>query len=74
MKINYDKKVDALNLTLKEGKVAKTVEVSPDVFLDVDKSGSPLYLEIVGVSEKIGKKTFSTVDIGGKSFRLPITA
>lgn len=71
MKINYDKKVDALNLTLKEGKVAKTVEVAPDVFLDVDKNGNPLYVEIIGVGEKIGTETFSTINIGGKSFRLP---
>lgn len=74
MKIDYDKKVDALNLTLKVGKVAKTLEVAPDIFLDVDKSGNPLYVEIIGVSEKIGKETFSTIDIGGKTFRLPVVA
>jgi len=74
MIINYDKKVDSLNLTLKVGKVAKTLEVAPDVFLDVDKNGNPLYVEIVGVSEKIGKETFSTVHIGGKSFHLPVVA
>ncbi len=71
MKITYDKKVDALNLTLKAGKVAKTVEVSPEIFLDVDKNGNPLYLEIIGASEKIGTKNFSTISIGGKSIRLP---
>jgi uncharacterized protein YuzE len=72
MKITYDKKVDALNLTLKTGKVARTLEVSPEIFLDVDKNGDPLFLEIVGVSEKIGKENFSTVSIGRKSF--PVSA
>ncbi|HEY4498799.1 MAG TPA: DUF2283 domain-containing protein [Candidatus Paceibacterota bacterium] len=68
MKIAYDKKVDSLNLTLKTGKVARTLEIAPEIFLDVDKKGDPLYLEIVGVSEKIGKGNFSKINIGGKSF------
>jgi uncharacterized protein YuzE len=72
MKITYDKKVDALNLVLKPGKVFKTLEVSPEVFLDVDKNGDPLYLEIIGASEKIGKKNFSKITIGAKSF--PVSA
>jgi len=71
MKITYDKKVDALNLTLKAGKVAKTLEVAPEIFLDMDKNGNPLYLEIVGASEKIGAKNFSKVTIGAKSFSVP---
>ena len=69
MKITYDKKVDALNLVLRPGKVAKTLEVSPEIFLDLDKNGDPLYLEIL---EKIGKKNFSKITIGAKSF--PVSA
>ena len=71
MKLTYDKTVDALNFTLKTGKVAKTLEVTPEIFLDVDKNGNPLYLEIIGISQKIGKSDFSKIDIGGRSFRLP---
>ena len=67
----YDKEVDALNITLKTGLVAKTMELSPEVFLDLDKSGTPLYLEILSASKKIGKKNFSTVTIGKKLFNLP---
>ena len=74
MKITYDKKVDALNFMLKAGKVAKTIEVSTEVFLDVDKNGDPLYLEILGVSEKLGKNNFSKINIGGKSIRMPVFA
>ncbi|MBI2888713.1 MAG: DUF2283 domain-containing protein [Candidatus Liptonbacteria bacterium] len=74
MKITYDKKVDALNVTLKSGKVAKTIEIAPEVFLDVDAKGNPLYLEIIGASETLGKKNFSKITIGTKSFRLPIAA
>lgn len=72
MKITYDKKVDALNLVLKPGKVARTLEVAPDIFLDVAKNGDPLYLEIIGAREKIGKKNFSKITIGDKSF--PVSA
>jgi uncharacterized protein YuzE len=74
MKIAYDKRVDSLNMTLKPGKVAKTIEIAPEVFLDVDKKGNPLYLEIVGASDKIGKKNFLEVTVGEKSFRIPAAA
>ena len=71
MKITYDKKVDALNLVLKTGKVAKTVEIAPEVILDLDKKGNPLYLEIIGASEKVGEKNFSKITIGTKSIPIP---
>ena len=74
MKITYDKDVDALNITLKTGQVFKTVEMSPEVFLDLDKNGNPLYLEILGASRKIGKKNFNKITIGKKLFNLPAFA
>ena len=70
MKITYDKEVDSLNVTLRSGRVAKTIEVVPEILLDLDKSDKPLYLEIVGASEKVGKKNFSKVMIGNKSISL----
>ena len=74
MKITYDKDVDALNITLKAGQVFKTVEMSPEVFLDFDKNGNPLYLEILGASQRIGKKNFNKVTIGKKLFNIPTFA
>ncbi len=71
MKITYVKKVDALNVEFKTGRVKKTLEISPEIFLDVDKNGNPLYLEIIGASDKLGNKNFSKITIGTKSFRLP---
>lgn len=70
MKITYDKEVDALAVTLKKGKVAETIEVAPEILLDLDESGRPLYLEILGASEKIGKKNFDQVTIGSTSVSL----
>jgi len=41
--------------------VAKTVEIAPEINLDLDKKGKPLYLEIIGASERIGKKRVSEI-------------
>ena len=61
MKIDYDPKVDALNITLRDGKVKRTIELAPEVNLDLDIKGRPLYLEILGAREKLGKERVSTV-------------
>lgn len=74
MKITYDKEVDALNLTLRTGVVAKTIEISPEILLDLDKDGRPLYLEIIGATEKIGKENFNKVIVGETSVPLPAMA
>ena len=50
-----------LNIILKEGKVAKTVELAPEISLDLDKNDKPLYLEIIGASERIGKKRVNEI-------------
>ena len=61
MEITYDPKADALNITFKKGKVTKTVEIAPEINLDLDKKNTPLYLEIIGASEKIGKKRVNEI-------------
>jgi len=67
MKITYDKEVDALNVSIRPGTVAKTVEVASEVMLDIDKKGRVLNLEILGASEKVGARNFNIVHIGGTS-------
>lgn len=71
MKITYDKNVDALNVSLRSGTVARTLEVAPEVLLDLDKKGNTLSIEILGASEKIGKKNFDKVTVGRKSLAIP---
>lgn len=71
MKIVYDKRADALNIILKRGKVHRTVEIAPEVLVDFDKAGNPLYLEVIGASEKLGKRNFREVAVGRKTLRLP---
>ena len=63
MEIIYDKKADALSIIFKKGKVEKTVEISPEINLDLDKNKTPLYLEIIGASEKIGKKRINEISM-----------
>lgn len=74
MKITYDKQADAINVVLRSGKVAKTLEVAAEIYVDVDKNGKTLSLEIIGASEKIGKKNFGTVTVGKRSLPLPAFA
>jgi len=74
MKITYDKSVDALNVILRSGSVAKTLEIAPEIMLDFDKNGKPLYIEILGASEKIGKKNFGRVTVGKQRLSLPLVA
>ena len=52
MKLFYDHIADSLSITFKEGEVEETREIAPEVNLDVDKNGVPLYLEIIGAAEK----------------------
>jgi len=54
MKIVYDSKADALNIAFRDGKVKRTLEIAPEINLDVDARSRPLYLEIIGAKEKIG--------------------
>ena len=56
MEITYDAKADCFNITFRKGKVSKTVEIAPEINLDLDKKNNPLYLEIIGAKEKMGKK------------------
>ena len=68
MKIAYDTFADALSITFKEGKIKKTLEIAPEIFLDVDAKSRPLYLEIIGAKEKLGKT--STEEITMKNLVL----
>lgn len=70
MEITYDKEADAINIALRHGKVARTIEIAPEIMVDVDKVGHTLSVEIIGASEKIGKRNFNTVKIGARSLNL----
>jgi len=52
MKIEYDKKVDALYIRIQEKQVARTQEVSDGVNLDFDDEGRLIGLEVVSASKR----------------------
>jgi uncharacterized protein YuzE len=72
MKINYDAAVDALSVTLRKGKVERTVEIAPEIMIDFDKEGRPLYLEILDATTKIGKVNMNSIQIGKETIPLAI--
>ncbi|MDO8561856.1 MAG: DUF2283 domain-containing protein [bacterium] len=57
MKATYDKEADAMYISVKKGKVHKTLEVSDAVNIDVDKKGRALGVEILYVSAQMARKT-----------------
>ncbi|HVO92022.1 MAG TPA: DUF2283 domain-containing protein [Terriglobales bacterium] len=58
MKIEYDKKVDALYIRIQEKEVARTQEVSDGVNLDFDGEGRLIGPEVLSAS-----KRYSSTDI-----------
>lgn len=63
MKINYDPKADALDIIFKKGKVFETREVGREMYMDVDRKGEPLSLEILGASERIPMGEFNNLSL-----------
>ncbi len=64
MKLVYDKEADAAYIyiapSIKRKEVKKTVEINQDVYLDYDKNGKILGLEILSASKLINKKTIAS--------------
>ena len=66
MKITYDKLADAAYMTLRKGKVAKTVEMSESVIVDLDKKGHLLGIEMLDASNQLSRASIKngiTMDI-----------
>ena len=61
MKITYDKSADAMYIYFKKGKVAKTHQINERVFIDLDKKGGVIGVEILGVSKQIPKKEIGKI-------------
>lgn len=53
MKIQYDKKEDAIYLELAKGKYSRTRKVSDTVLVDEDKEGKILGIEILDAKKNI---------------------
>ncbi len=51
MQFRFDHDANALYIALHEGPVARTIEITDMVYVDVDASGTPLGIEFVSADE-----------------------
>jgi len=61
MRIQYDKLADAMYIYLRKGKVSKTIKLNNRVFVDVDKKGNVIGIEMLDVSHQIPKKEIGKI-------------
>jgi len=52
MKIEYDKKADAVYIYLQEKEAAKTIELSETVKVDLDKEGKLIRVEVLNATQR----------------------
>jgi uncharacterized protein YuzE len=52
MKIEYDKKADAVYIYLQEKEAAKTIELSETVKVDLDKEGKLIGVEVLNATQR----------------------
>lgn len=53
MKIRYDKKVDALYISLATGNYEKSRKISDSILVDEDKKGKVLGIEVLDASKNV---------------------
>jgi uncharacterized protein YuzE len=51
VQFRFDEDANALYIALHEGRVARTIEITDMVYVDVDASGTPLGVEFVSADE-----------------------
>lgn len=68
---NYNPQADAIYVRLRDGEVDDTREVSKYIYVDVDKSGNPLGLEILFASNVLADKDVTSVTLNiGRSLQI----
>jgi uncharacterized protein YuzE len=66
MKIEYDKKLDALYIRLRDVKPADSKDIEEGVTVDLDKEGHIVGIEILDASEKPGLESLLNVSIANR--------
>jgi len=56
LEIGYDSLVRAIYIKVNKGKVAKTVEVAPEIFVDLDQNGKLLGVEMLNPGKFIATR------------------
>ena len=55
VRVEYDKKVDAMYIWLRKAKYDVSEELAENVILDLDKHGRIIGIEVLGASKNLGK-------------------
>ncbi len=63
MRIEYDRKADAIYISLAEGDAAETREVTDTVIIDFDREGKPLGIELLFVSSVLSPDDLARVTV-----------
>ena len=68
MKIDYDPQADAIYIQLRNGDVDDTLSASKYVFVDVDKEGIPLGMEILFASRILDSQEMTSFTVNTAQF------
>jgi uncharacterized protein YuzE len=60
-KVRYDAKADILYLVCDEGEIARSIEVSPGITVELDVAGIILGVEILRASKVLTEKVISSL-------------
>jgi len=63
MKIEYDPEANALYITLREGQIDHTEEVSENLYIDIGPDGEPLGIEILAARELVGPESLGKITL-----------
>jgi uncharacterized protein YuzE len=63
MQIDYDPQADALYIQLRPGEVEDTQEVSQYIYVDVDREGVPLGIEILFAKRVLGEVDVASITV-----------
>ncbi len=63
MRIEYDPKADALYLRLFKGKVAETKPVGKNAYVDLDKKGNALGIEVLFFGKKFKRNDLTKLTV-----------
>ena len=63
MKISYDKSANALAIWFEGVKSVKTIDITDDIFIDVDDKGRLAGIEVLHASEKANLKDLLNISV-----------
>lgn len=68
IRIGYDAQSDSLSLVIAPGEVVVSREVAPGVVINLDQDGTPVSLEVLVASRRLGADGIRAIeiDLGGR--------